>query len=70
MALVGGICAPPGTCSSYMYILQYSGETSVLHIHVGIVYVYHVFVANHLTGVQMDIFIRENDFKFFCFTRD
>ena len=24
-------------------------------------YVYHMFGANHLTGVQMDIFVGEND---------
>ena len=30
--------------------------------------VFHVFVANHLTGEQMGIFVSEND-KFFCFTR-
>ena len=48
------------------YILQYAGETSV---RIDIVYVYHVFVAYHLFGVQVGIFIGEND-KFFCFTRD
>ena len=30
-----------------------------------IVYIYHVFGANRLTGVQMDIFIGENDLSSF-----
>ena len=40
-------------------MLQYSVESSVTQID--IVYVYHVSFANHLTVVQMGIFIGGND---------
>ena len=45
-----------GNCLCH-YILQYAGETSV---RIDMVYVYHVFVAYHLTGVQVGSFVGEN----------
>ena len=50
-----------GNCLCHS-ILQNAGETSV---RIDIVYVYHVFVAYHLTGLQVGIFIGENDFPSF-----
>ena len=44
---------------TYIYTLHCFDETSVMRIDV--VYVYHAFVANRLFGVQMGIFISEND---------
>ena len=46
---------------NYLFHYMYSGESSVTRIDIVIVCVYHVFVANHLTGVQMGNFIGEND---------
>ena len=43
------------------------GDSSVKRIH--IVYVYHVLVAYHLTGVQMGTFIGKMT-KLFCFSRE
>ena len=43
----------------YIYTLHCYGEASFMRID--IVYVYHVFTANRLTGVQMGTFIDEND---------
>ena len=40
-----------------LYTLHCVGETSVTRID--IVYVYHVFLANRLTGMQMGMFIGE-----------
>ena len=45
-----------GNCLCH-FILQYAGETSG---RIDIVYVYHVFVASHLIGVHVGIFIDEN----------
>ena len=42
-----------------IYTLHGFDEASVMRTD--IVYIYHVFVANRLTGVQMDFFICEND---------
>ena len=53
-----------------IHTLHCFGEPSITRID--IVHVHHVFVANRLTGVEMGIFIGENDYtcsKFFYFTR-
>ena len=39
--------------SLFHYILQHSGESSVMQIDT--VYVYHVFITNHLNGVLVDL---------------
>ena len=43
----------------YIYTLHCFDAASVVRID--LVYVYHVFVTNRLTGVQTGIFIGEND---------
>ena len=39
-------------------------KQGIVLVKIYIVYVYHVFVANRSTGVQMGIFIGENDCYF------